>query len=70
MHETPAAAAPADVYSIRRRAVRILEEHRQDSGFTHERLRELVELELFREGQYAPADLVVEAIRAMLPSDG
>lgn len=59
MHES------LSVFDVRSKAARLLEEHRHSPDFDAERLRELVSLELFREGKTVSDDVIVEATRGM-----
>lgn len=63
--KAPAAAAPADVYSIRTVAARLFEAHRFEPGFDHDRLRELVRDALIGQGRQPDAEAIEEAIKGM-----
>jgi len=53
------------VYEIRTIAARLFEAHRGESGFDHNRLRELVRDALIGQGRQPDADAIEEAIRGM-----
>jgi hypothetical protein len=65
MIKTAPAPAALSVYQIREQAARIFEAHRNDVGFDHDRLRELVRAALIGQGSAVDEAVLEEAIRGM-----
>jgi hypothetical protein len=65
-HETaPTAIAVANVFEIRTIAARLFEAHRGESGFDHNRLRQLVRDALIGQGRIPEGEAIEDAIRGM-----